>query len=169
MDINKKTFKIFGVILLSSCLSESSNAESLTKVVVQHDSSTDSYTMRESGKMYFSNDHLIIDTLGNGNILSKPIRSITKLNFEVVQKSTAGEEMVLYSTPSLSTFPNPVIDYVTIQTDLQVPFDFVVYSVDGKILLQGVAKNGEPIDFSSLPNGVYFIKVNQAIIKINKL
>ncbi|MFA6059397.1 MAG: DUF4465 domain-containing protein [Taibaiella sp.] len=58
----------------------------------------------------------------------------------------------------LSISPNPATDYITLHTGIAV--HAVVYSIEGKELLQ--VNNAKTINISSLPTGVYLLKVTDA-------
>jgi hypothetical protein len=58
----------------------------------------------------------------------------------------------------LSISPNPATDHITLHTDIAV--HAVVYSIEGKELLQ--INNAKTISISSLPTGVYLLKVTDA-------
>ncbi len=55
-------------------------------------------------------------------------------------------------------YPNPTTDYITLP-ELKNNMKAVIYSMDGKQLLNSNIINNNQIDVSSLPNGVYHLKV----------
>lgn len=67
------------------------------------------------------------------------------------------------STPELfestiSLFPNPVSDLLTLKVNYNTPIDVVIKDVTGKLILkESVSSASKTINFSSFPNGVYFI------------
>ena len=90
----------------------------------------------------------------------------------VDEKSDAGNENELQlreentveqSTPgSILVSPNPASDYITIQFNGQVSEETVVYIFSPLGLLQSfnlLNENSRRIDISSLPAGIYFIKI----------
>lgn len=58
-----------------------------------------------------------------------------------------------YTTKTVSVYPNPAVDHVYIEGDLE---DFVILSQLGEVVLQGNINQGS-IDISTLPAGIYFI------------
>lgn len=47
--------------------------------------------------------------------------------------------------------------------------NIVIYSLDGKILLQEEKSNNEQIDISLLEKGIYVLKVNNRTFKFSKI
>ena len=145
------------------------HADVVTKVTIDQTNGTDTYTMYNSGKMYFSGNVLVIDTIGNGNVAKKSLSVIEKMTFATVEVSSTDEEILLSSSPSLSVSPVPAVDALTIHTSLEGTFSYTIYEMSGKIILEGEAKNGESLNVSNLAQGVYFLKVNNSFLKFSKL
>jgi hypothetical protein len=62
---------------------------------------------------------------------------------------------------SVSIYPNPVQDWMVIQSPAK--FDnYSIYSTDGKLILDGKLANGaqQMVDVSSLKSGSYLIQLN---------
>ncbi|WP_366523583.1 T9SS type A sorting domain-containing protein [uncultured Kordia sp.] len=63
---------------------------------------------------------------------------------------------------------NPVTNYSKISR-LETDTDYLLYSVEGKLIRQGRIQNGKAIDFSNIKKGLYFLKINaNTIFKIIK-
>jgi Secretion system C-terminal sorting domain len=73
---------------------------------------------------------------------------------------------------TISVYPNPVVDKVTIQgltATATKPQILLVYNTLGICIQTFVARNNTvQIDLQSYPKGLYYIKINQDIIKIIK-
>jgi hypothetical protein len=72
-------------------------------------------------------------------------------------------------------FPNPVNNYLTIQISEMLVSQVIysVFDISGRKLNSGLVHSSrETVDFTLLPNGVYFIRLNndqqQQIIKVVK-
>jgi len=75
-----------------------------------------------------------------------------------IQISNVG--IVEASKGFLQLFPNPTNDYLTITTNEEMYFDIYIVDVNGKILFTKTEnKNEVTIDVSTLPKGVYLVKV----------
>lgn len=61
-------------------------------------------------------------------------------------------------TPSISIYPNPVVDNAAIETNLG-NFKIAVYSISGKLLFQKEAVGETILDFSNRASGMYFVKI----------
>lgn len=156
------------LVLLSALGSLTANAVTVTKVTIDTDV-TQSYNMYESGKMYFSGGSLVLDTLGNGSIVKKNLATINQMRFALVDVSATGVETVLSSSPALTVFPSLVKESVTIRTDKDEQVDYEICNVSGQNVLRGTVVSGGTVDLSSLPKGIYFVRVNGSLVKITKL
>lgn len=77
---------------------------------------------------------------------------------ECIQISNVG--IMEASKDLLQLFPNPTSDYLTIKTNQAMYFDINVLDVNGKIILTKTQnKNEATIDVSTLPKGLYMLRV----------
>ncbi len=65
----------------------------------------------------------------------------------------------LYEQPTISIYPNPATNFISVDHDENVK-SIVVFNLVGRkiISFQDIQKN-EPYDVSTLPNGMYLIQV----------
>lgn len=145
-----------------------SNAQLLTKVTVQTVSDTHSHTMYDSGKMYFSGPLLVIDTMGNGNIVTTELVKIEKLLFSTFESSSAGEVRVVYDASDLAVVPNVADDHISI-LGIDGNFVYQIINTSGYTIAEGSTSAGEAVDVASFPKGVYFVRVNGSILKFVKI
>lgn len=146
----------------------SANAQLLTRMTVQKSGATQSYTMYDSGKMYFSASLLVIDTLGDGNTVSVDLEQIDKLLFSTFELSSSGDVVIVNDASALAVVPTLASEQITI-SGISADFKYQIIDFSGRVLLQGMAAAGEAIDISSLRKGVYLIKVNGSILKFSRL
>jgi len=59
----------------------------------------------------------------------------------------------------LEVYPNPAIDVITLKTEIANGQQYVVYSTDAKVMMQGRMDLSQRIDMSSLPVGMYILSV----------
>lgn len=161
-----KRLLLFSVLALGAL---NLNAEILTKVTVEQAYASNDYTMYSTGKMYFSGSQLVIDTIGDGNLIKTNISAINKLLFTTFEYDPAGDVRIINGATALEVYPNPASDVLAIQSSEEGQFNYQILSVTGRILKQGQTSNGASINVSSLEKGVYFIRVNGSILKFSKL
>lgn len=64
-----------------------------------------------------------------------------------------------------SVYPNPADDYIMISVDQ--PTDFTISDIFGKIVLTGtISSDNQQIDISNLSSGMYFIKIDDNLVKL---
>ncbi len=69
-----------------------------------------------------------------------------------------------------SIYPNPTAEFITIKSDINAPnADLTIYNMNGQMVLskKNVQLN-QPVDISELSTGIYFVKINGSIFKLNK-
>ena len=108
-------------------------------------------TIFAKGRYSITNNYTYIDTKaisGNNYYRLKMIDSDEKFTFSTVKKVS-----FYGNTTSINVFPNPTVDFVTLQVSNNQPTTFIysVYTIDGKTL-----KTGE----ASLNSGTQQIKIN---------
>lgn len=145
------------------------NATICTKVSVVEKTTSSLYTMTDKGKIYFSNNCIVVEdgnSVGAKGII--PLANIQKVLFSTVDVSDSGEEVVLSSFPTLSLFPNPVVDYFTISSDNDERFAYEIFNAQGQKVKQGNSDSNSKVDVSNLPQGEYFVSMKNGYVKFIK-
>jgi hypothetical protein len=62
------------------------------------------------------------------------------------------------SAPQFAVFPNPTIDYLTVQWENANNVPYAIFNIEGKRVLEGSLSNNSQIEVSALANGLYFLK-----------
>ncbi len=76
----------------------------------------------------------------------------------------------LNQNSNLSVFPNPTSSIINIDFEGIENVDFQLFSLTGQSILNGtVNSNTQQIDIAHLPEGVYFLKVGNAVKKVLKV
>lgn len=129
------------------------------------DNSSESYLLTESGKLYFSGDNLLID-----NATSQPITiamdDVRKLTFTALKTTDAKS---VSAEANIYVYPNPAENEIAIKGLNQESIDITIYSSLGTKVWEQTYEQGSHIDVSSLPVGLYFIKINNSVFIFNKL
>jgi hypothetical protein len=63
-------------------------------------------------------------------------------------------------------YPNPASENIQFVTGLNNAYMIHVFDINGRNIISKEIKDGEPVNVSNLVNGVYFVRVNDRIIKI---
>lgn len=65
-------------------------------------------------------------------------------------------------------YPNPVIDYLTIDFDFTMHQAYHIYSTKGECVLSGQLESAPSIDLSAIPAGLYCLRVGEEVLKFVK-
>lgn len=134
-----------------------------TKVTLTfQDASTQEIEVSASGKIYFSDNYMLIDD-GTNVPYSFNVANIRNMVFDEI----VGIHDIV--TESFKVYPNPVYNELYISANDFKTHAYYLFSIDGRMLLQGHTQEGEPINVSHLPSGIYILKINNTSLKINKL
>ena len=89
---------------------------------------------------------------------------------KIVFIANSSVESITGSSADVIVTPNPVVDMITLRgADEFVGSEINVYSIDGQNKLRISEWNGESIDVSYLPAGIYIINTQSKNIKFVKL
>lgn len=134
-----------------------------TKVTLTFlDASTQEIEVSASGKIYFSDDYMYIDD-GTALPNSFALANIRKMTFG---QGVGVSEIV---ADAFKVYPNPVRNELYVSGNEFGPYRYALYSIDGRLVLQGEVRNGEAIHTDNIPAGLYILKINNTSLKINKL
>ena len=126
------------------------------------DASTQEIEVSAAGKIYFSDEYMYIDD-GTALPYSFALDNIRKMTFG---QGVGVSEIV---TEAFKVYPNPVRNELYVSGNEFGPYRYALYSIDGRLLLQGEVGNGEAIHTGDIPAGLYILKINNTSLKINKL
>lgn len=89
---------------------------------------------------------------------------------KIVFIANSSVESIVGSEADVIVTPNPVVDMITLRgADVFVGSEINVYSIDGQNKLRITNWNGESIDVSDLPAGIYIINTQSKNLKFVKL
>ena len=134
-----------------------------TKVTLTfQNATTQEIEVNAYGKIYFSDDYMYIDD-GTSVPYSFAVSSIRNMVFSEV----LGVQDIV--TETFKIYPNPVHNELYISGNDFRPHPYQLFSADGRLLLQGESREGDPVNVSTLPTGLYILKINNSSFKISKL
>lgn len=129
------------------------------------DDSYETFLISESGRLYFSNDNLLVDT-GDLNPTTITMSDIRKLTFTAINTTDAKS---LTSDTKLYVYPTLANNEISINGLTQESVMVTLYSSCGIKIREFMYEQGSHIDVSALPMGLYFVKINKSVLKFSKL
>ncbi len=160
-------YKSFNYVLLCLFLFLSVNmlkAQTTDVDITMTDGAIYSYTVYSNGKLYFASDQLIIHE-SFLQTATHPLSSVRKIIFDGDAESGIS---YLDNDNQGIVYPNPTSGYITME-GFSAPVHITLFAIDGRILLNKQLLDNEKIDMQNYPSGLYLLKVNDKIFKINKL
>lgn len=133
--------------------------------ITYYDTSTQTFNVENTGKLYFSGDNLMVQLNDTSSATSIPVSIIQKINFVAAALGT-GE--IGENSKNLQLYPNPSTDFIRIKSQNSEKLSVAIYSLSGKIALKGIYSSEENINVSKLTAGVYLVQVNGVTIKFIK-
>lgn len=152
----KKT--IFSLLFLSGIILCSAQVNVEVQLI---SSGTQSFSVSETGKIYFDNGFLMVDD-GDNIPFSFPLSDIRKILF------SGATSVETIESDHIRIYPNPATSFLRISSDLNSDSRYQIFSIDGRLLMSGACKQEETINISRLPKGLYLIKVDGKTFKISK-
>ncbi len=152
----KKT--IFCLLFLSGIILCSAQVNVEVQLI---SSGTQSFSVSETGKIYFDNGFLMVDD-GDNIPFSFPLSDIRKILF------SGATSVETIESDHIRIYPNPATTFLRISSDLNSDSRYQIFSIDGRLLMSGACKQEETINISRLPKGLYLIKVDGKTFKISK-
>ncbi len=105
----------------------------------------------------FSKKRIPDSVLGGGSNAKTIANNFRKNSFDNPELSPALE---------IAMYPNPATDYLTISNASDAAYSII--SVGGKVMSQGTLIDRQRLDVSSLPNGLYLVKVQQQDVQLTE-
>lgn len=149
------------IIATLLCLAALQAAAQAVVTVVPRNGDTQEIVLSADGQIYFTSDHMVIAD-GNANN-SFAMADVQKVLFSAPVKITRVDNI-----PELTLAPNPAADRVTVSGIGQGAHPLWVYSLSGATAMQTTCTDGQPVDISQLPRGIYLLRVGPAVAKLIK-
>ena len=109
---------------------------------------------------HFGNLIPINATNQGSNTFTCNLPSISYSRFTFKKKSLNVEDLTLKTDWNLNVYPNPIIEHVKVTVDSGVSIkEFAVFDIEGRKVTSGKLDNSNTINFGSLSNGLYLLKL----------
>ena len=138
-------------------------AQSTQMVVTMNDGSVQTYSMMESGRVYFEDNTYLVIEEGTG-------KDVVRIPMSDIRKITCEEEVGLpeNQAAAISILPNPVHDVMVLH-NLDGKQTVSIYAIDGRLMKAFEASGDEAIDVSAFPVGLYLVRTQSSTLKMIKL
>ena len=139
-------------------------AQSTQMVVTMNDGSVQTYSMMESGRVFFFFFSYLVIEEGIG-------KDVVRIPMSDIRKITCEEAVGLDEnrTAGISIMPNPVHDLMVLR-NLDGPQTISIYSIDGRLMKTfETSGNEEAVNVSEFPIGLYLIRTQSSTLKMIKL
>ncbi len=138
-------------------------AQSTQMVVTMNDGSVQTYSMMESGRVYFEDNTFLVIEEGTG-------KDVVRIRMSDIRKITCEEEVGLPENQAaeVSILPNPVHDIMVLH-NLDGTQTVSIYAIDGRLMRKFETSGDEAIDVSAFPVGLYLIRTQSSTLKMIKL
>lgn len=155
----RKTF--FAVLFVGLCCWL--QAQTIASVTFA-DGSAHEYTIQASGGFYFDSATLILRESPIAPEERFSVDDISRITFsrpsvQSIDETTQGD---------IRLFPNPASQQVAIELPDEEIHQLSIFSIDGRLMGKHNVRNGQTIDISSLPLGLYILRTEQHITKLIK-
>jgi hypothetical protein len=151
------------LIMLTIGMACGMTAQSTQMVVTMNDGSVQTYSMMESGRVYFEDNTYLVIEEGTG-------KELVRILMSDIRKITCEEEVGLPENQAaeVSILPNPVHDVMVLH-NLDGTQTVSIYAIDGRLMRKFETSGDEAIDVSTFPVGLYLVRTQSSTLKMIKL
>jgi Neuraminidase (sialidase) len=158
-----KRFKTLAFVCLLILNAHLANGQSMA--ITSNNGTTSTLDISSIRSIVFENNNLVFNTTDCGDNYFN-IFFCKNLNFET--SSTAIEEVNTASN-SISIYPNPATNSITISKSTSESTDGYIYNITGKTMMKlNLTNQSNTIDISTLPSGLYFVLLDNQSTKFIK-
>lgn len=161
-QIIKKAGKHLFLILTVVFTHTVSSSHAQTMNILLTNGNSQNYSITSSSKIYFSSSNLVFNNVSS----STPIDQIRKITFTTASKV----ENVNTNGIQLTLSPNPAKDYIVLSNAPEGKNTISIYSMTGAtMLITSLHSSSSTVDISTLPKGMYVVKIQTLTAKFIKL
>ena len=139
-------------------------AAQATVTVVGTDGTESQYLVDATGEIYFGTDYMAILTSGTASDMPTYLLD----NVQKVLFSESVNRVDVSGAATLGLVPNPAAESFSLHGLGDSPRQVTVYGMSGAMVLQGRYADGERIDISALPKGIYMVRACTSVVKLVK-
>ncbi len=151
------------LVILALGLAFHLSAQSIQMTIHMNDGTENTYYMTESDRVYFEdNETLVVEFVINAKAHRYNLADIRKITCTETENVTEG------NATSLCISPNPVHDAFVLR-NLNGKETLHIYTLDGRLMKSLEAVEGQCVDISDLPIGLYLVKTGSQTLKMIKL
>ena len=138
-------------------------AQPTQMVVTMNDGSVQTYSMMESGRVFFEDNTYLVIEEGIG-------KDVVRIPMSDIRKITCEEEVGLpeNQAAAISILPNPVHDVMMLH-NLDGKQTVSIFAIDGRLMKAFEVSGDEAIDVSAFPVGLYLVRTQSSTLKMIKL
>lgn len=155
--------KLFVLLLLAAAVTGVANAQTMVHVDLA-DGSTSEFAVEASGGMYLDSAMVHIRESRIAPETTLMVEEIVRITFTelspVAIEEAEGEHFGLY--------PNPAGELVRVRMDEGESQMVEIYSMEGRLMVRERCVDGQTMDVSALPRGLYVVKCNEHRTKLIK-
>lgn len=158
--MHKKTLLYIGIFL---CFLVKANGQN-NLIINLSNNTIKGIALNNIDKITFSAGNMVLNKV-DVSFESILLTDVRKITFGTL----SGTNSVLFDDKSVSVFPNPASNFITIKNPFSIYLDFSIFSLDGRQLIQKtITSETETTDISYLSNGIYLLKMNGFTTKLIK-
>ena len=133
-------------------------------IITMNDGTEETYDMYSVSYMYFeSGDKLVItETVDGLSYVTYPLASIRKITCHEVEGTPENASL------DITLSPNPAHDKVTFR-NIQGTQTAKIYALDGRMVKSLPITEGQSVDITDLPTGLYLVNIGYCTFKMMKL
>ncbi len=162
MQAIKSARKHLFLILTVMIIHTVSNLQAQTMNILLLNGNSQNYSITSTSKIYFSSSNLVYNNVNS----STPIEQIRKITFTTASKI----DEVNSNRKQLTINPNPAKDFIAITNAPDENSTLSIYSLTGAIMfVKSLNSSSNTVDISTLPKGVYVVKIQNLTAKFIKL
>lgn len=135
----------------------------VTVTVVGTDGTSHEVAVDATGEIYFGTDYMaIMPTASASQLETFQMDDVRKVLF------SGSARIIDVRGAELTIMPNPASEHFTVKGIGNEPQLLTVYSISGTPVLQGRYSDGERVEVSTLPQGIYLVRVGRNVVKLIK-
>lgn len=157
--------KIIYTIVILSAISFTFSLQAQSSLIINfNDGSSSNNLLSSLRKVTFPAGNMIVsknDATSNTYALT----SIRKMNFGLY----SGVNDLAANNSEISVYPMPAHNFISIKNAPEGEIKLTVFNMNGSVIKNYTLSNGsQPLDISFLNNGMYFLRINDKILKFTK-